>query len=460
MSTLFRKKSITKMLEESNKKSMNRTLGAFDLTALGIGAIIGTGIFVMPGVVAATYSGPAVIISFIIAGIACGLAALCYAEFSSTVPISGSVYTYSYATMGEIIAFIIGWDLTLEYLLAVSAVSTGWSSYFQSLLAGFDIQLPTFLTTSFLVDEHGFINLPAFLIILLITTLLSAGMKESKSINNIMVIIKLAVIFIFIFTGINYVLPENWTPFMPYGFDGVLGGASTVFFAYLGFDAVATAAEETRNPQKDLPIGIISSLAICTVLYIIVSLVLTGIVPYTELNVSDPVSFALQYVGADSIAGIISVGAVTGMTTVLLVMLYGQTRITYSMSRDGLLPNIFSIVNTKTKTPVINTWFFGIIAATLGGFVDLNTLAELINIGTLFAFSLISLGVIILRKTHPDLQRAFRVPLNPFLPILSIICCVILIINLSVFTWICFVIWISIGLIVYFTYSKKHSHLN
>lgn len=460
MSSLFRKKSINKMLEESNKKSMNRTLGSFDLTALGIGAIIGTGIFVMPGVVAATYSGPAVIISFIIAGIACGLAALCYAEFSSSVPISGSVYTYSYATMGEIVAFLIGWDLTLEYLLAVSAVSTGWSSYFQSLLAGFDLQLPTYLTTSFLVDNHGFINLPAFLIVLLITILLSAGMNESKKLNNTMVIIKLAVIFIFIFTGINYVKPENWTPFMPFGFDGILGGASTVFFAYLGFDAVATAAEETRNPQKDLPIGIISSLAICTILYIIVSLVLTGIVPYTELNVSDPVSFALQYVGADGIAGIISVGAVTGMTTVLLVMLYGQTRIAYSMSRDGLLPKIFSVVNNKTQTPVINTWFFGLIAATLGGFVDLNTLAELINIGTLAAFTLISFGVIILRRTHPDLHRAFRVPLNPFLPILSIICCVILMVNLSIFTWISFVIWISIGLVVYFTYAKNHSHLN
>lgn len=459
MSSLFRKKSIDTMLAESNAKSMNRTLGAFDLTALGIGAIIGTGIFVMPGVVAATYSGPAVIFSFIIAGIACGLAALCYAEFSSSVPISGSVYTYSYATMGELIAFLIGWDLTLEYLLGVSAVSTGWSSYFQSLLAGFDIHLPTYLTTSFLVDSNGFINLPAFLIVLLITTLLSAGINESKNMNNIMVIIKLAVIFIFIFVGINYVQPDNWTPFMPFGFDGVIAGASTVFFAYLGFDAVATAAEETRNPQKDLPIGIITSLAVCTILYIAVSLVLTGIVPYTELNVSDPVSFALQYVGADSVAGIVSVGAITGMTTVLLVMLYGQTRITYSMSRDGLLPKAFSIVNEKTKTPVMNTWFFGLIAATLGGFVDLNTLAELINIGTLSAFALVSLGVVILRKSHPDLPRAFKVPLNPVLPFISVLCCLFLMINLSVFTWVSFVIWVSIGLVVYFTYSKNHSHL-
>lgn len=458
--SLFRKKPIEQMLQESNSKAMKRTLGAFDLTSLGIGAIIGTGIFVLTGIVSAENAGPAIILSFVFAAIACGFAALCYAEFASTVPIAGSVYTYSYATLGELVAFMIGWDLMLEYLLAVSAVSTGWSSYFQSLLAGFGMTLPTALSTSFAVGDGGFINLPAFVIVLLITTLLSAGIRESARINNVIVLIKIAVVLLFIFVGFGYVKPENWTPFTPFGYGGIMTGAATVFFAYLGFDAVSTAAEETKRPQRDLPIGIIASLLICTALYIIVSLILTGIVPYTELNVNDPVAFALQFIGQDSIAGIVSVGAIAGMTTVLLVMLYGQTRILYSMSRDGLLPSKFAKVNKKTQTPRFNTWFTGLIAATIGGFVDLGTLSTLVNIGTLSAFILVSIGVIVLRKTRPDLPRAFKVPFMPVIPILAILFCGYLMLNLPAITWISFGIWLLIGSVVYFGYARKRSHLH
>jgi APA family basic amino acid/polyamine antiporter len=459
MSSLLRKKSISQLIQQSNQKTLKRSLSAFDLTLLGVGAIIGTGIFVLTGVVAAESAGPALIISFILSGIACALAAFCYAEFASSVPVSGSVYTYSYATLGEIFAFLIGWDLMLEYLLATAAVATGWSAYFQALLEGFGIHLPSILTSSPGSGEGGIVNLPAIIIILLITALLSKGIKESSRVNNIMVFIKLAVIITFIFVGVFYVKPENWTPFAPFGFEGIITGAATVFFAYLGFDAVATAAEEVKRPQRDVPIGIISSLFICTILYIVVSLILTGMVPYTQLNVADPVAFALQFVGQNSLAGIISVGAITGITTVLLVIMYAQVRVSFAMSRDGLLPKKLSIVHPTFKTPFQNTWITGFIAAMIAGFIDLTTLANLVNIGTLAAFTTVSIAIIVLRKSHPNLKRAFKVPFVPVLPVISALLCIYLMTSLPMTTWIAFVIWIGIGLIVYFAYARRHSKL-
>lgn len=459
---LFRKKSIADLLQQSNEKggSLKKVLGGFDLTMLGIGAIIGTGIFVLTGVAAAKHAGPALILSFILSGLACVFAALCYAEFASSVPVSGSAYTYSYATFGEFVAWILGWDLILEYGLAVSAVASGWSGYLQGLLAGFNIHIPTALTSAYDPSKGTFIDLPAVIIIFIIASLLIKGVRESARINNIMVIIKVAVVLLFLVVGVAYVKPDNWTPFMPFGFSGVATGAATVFFAYIGFDAVSTAAEEVRNPQRTMPVGIIASLAICTVLYIAVSLVLTGIVPYNMLDVKNPVAFALQYVQQDWVAGFISLGAITGITTVLLVMMYGQTRLVFAMSRDGLLPKTFAQVSEKTQTPVKSTLIVATVCALFGGLVPLNKLAELTNFGTLFAFIVVSVGVMVLRKSHPDLPRAFRVPLVPLIPILAILFCGYLLASLPLFTWVGFVVWLSIGITVYFLYGRTHSALN
>jgi basic amino acid/polyamine antiporter, APA family len=460
--SLFRKKSITAMLLESERKgvALKKDLSAFDLTMLGIGAIIGTGIFVLTGVAASTHAGPALIISFILSGLACVFAALCYAEFASSVPVSGSAYTYSYATFGELIAWVLGWDLILEYGVASSAVASGWSGYFQGLLAGFGIHLPKALTSAYNPAEGTFIDLPAILIVLFIAVLLTQGVKKSAKFNTIMVIIKIAVVLLFIAVGVWYVEPANWTPFMPFGFDGVAVGAATVFFAYIGFDAVSTAAEEVKNPKRDMPIGIIASLAVCTVLYIVVSAILTGIVPYTELNVKNPVAFALNYINQDWVAGFISLGAITGITTVLLVMLYGQTRLFFAISRDGLLPKVFSKVNEKTQTPMVNTWVVGLMVSFFAGVIPLGKLAELTNIGTLFAFIVVSLGVLVLRKTQPNLKRAFKVPFVPVIPILAILFCGYLALQLPATTWTTFAIWIAVGLVVYFLYGRRNSKLN
>lgn len=460
MSSLFRKKSFDKLMEQSATKSLARSLSAFDLVLLGIGCVIGTGIFVITGTVAATTAGPALILSFILAAIACALAAFCYAEFSSSIPVSGSVYTYSYATLGEFLAFLIGWDLMLEYVIALSAVATGWSSYFQSLLAGFNLHLPALLTAAPGSASGGVFNLPAAAIILIITAIVSRGVKESTRFNNVIVLLKIAIILLFIIAGVGYVKPENWSPFMPFGIQGVITSAATVFFAYIGFDAVSNASEEVKNPQKAMPIGIIGALAVCTVLYIAVTLVLTGMVPYTKLNVADPVSFALKYVNQDSLAGIISVGAIIGITTVMLALLYAQVRLTFSMSRDGLLPKTFAKVHPKFKTPFQNTWLTGFIAAGIAGFINLGTLAHLVNMGTLAAFTIISIAAIVLRKKHPNIKAAFRVPLVPFVPLLSAGLCLYLALSLPRVTWTAFVIWIAVGIIVYFLYSKKHSELN
>ncbi|CAH0344582.1 amino acid permease [Bacillus sp. CECT 9360] len=460
MNNVFRKKSISDLMANSRKNELNRSLSLLDLIFLGVGCVIGTGIFVVTGVVAAESTGPSIVISFIIAGIACALAAFCYAEFSSAVPVSGSVYTYTYATLGELFAFLIGWDLMLEYVLAIAAVATGWSAYFQSLISGFGLHIPEILSSAPGTNKGGIMNLPAMLIILLITALVSRGVKESTRFNNVMVFVKLAIILLFIVVGIGYVQPENWTPFAPFGFDGIVTGAATVFFAYIGFDVIATASEEVKSPKRNMPIGIISSLLICTVLYIGVSLVLTGMVPYQQLNVGDPVALALRLVGQDSIAGIISVGAVAGITTVILALIYAQVRLTYAMSRDGLLPKKMATVHKKYKTPFFNTWLTGFVAAGIAGFVDLTTLAHLVNMGTLAAFTLISIAIIVLRKKHPEIKATFRVPFVPVLPAISALLCIYLSLSLPGMTWVAFVIWLAFGFMVYMVYSRKHSNLN
>ena len=458
---LLRKKTIESLLAqvESKHGALKKSLGAFDLTMLGIGAIVGTGIFVLTGVAAAEHAGPALVLSFVLSGLACVFAALCYAEFASTVPVSGSAYTYSYTAFGELVAWMIGWDLILEYGVASAAVASGWSGYAQGLLAGFGIHLPVALTNAFDTSKGTIIDLPAVIIIFVITLLLMKGTRESAKFNTVMVLIKVAVILLFLIVGIGYVKPENWSPFMPFGFAGVATGAATVFFAFIGFDAVSTAAEEVRNPQRDMPIGIITSLLVCTLLYIAVSLTLTGIVPYDMLNVKNPVAFALNYVKQDWVAGFISLGAIVGITTVLLVMMYGQTRLFFAMSRDGLLPAVFSRVNPETQVPQKSTIIVGILVAIFSGLLPLNKLAELTNIGTLFAFILVSIGVVVLRRTNPELRRSFRTPLVPLVPILAVLFCGYLVYSLPSITKIGFIAWLIAGAIVYFLYGRRHSHL-
>ncbi len=461
--SLFRTKSIEELIRTANEgRTLKKTLRTWDLTMLGIGAIIGTGIFVLTGEAALT-AGPALVISFLLSGVACAFAALCYAEFASLVPVSGSVYTYSYATLGEFIAWLIGWDMILEYALATSAVSAGWSGYAQSLLKGFGVEIPTAFQAApgAISGVTTYFNLPAFLIVIAVTTLLSVGIKESTRVNNIMVVIKVAVVLLFIAVGVSYVRPVNWQPFMPFGWKGVVEAAALVFFAYIGFDAVASAAEEARDPRRDLPRGIIYSLLVCTLLYVVVSSVMTGIVEYPQFEgVAHPVSLALQVAGQDWVAGFIDLGAILGMTTVLIVMTYGQTRIFFAMSRDGLLPKMFSSVHPKFQTPVRSTWLVGIISSLVGGFIPLGQLAELANIGTLSAFTLVSVAVLVLRKTQPDLPRVFSVPGVPYVPLLSILFCLTLMTQLAAMTWYAFLIWIGIGLLVYFLYSRHHSVLH
>ncbi|MGM0890571.1 MAG: amino acid permease [Bacillota bacterium] len=458
---LFRKKSISTLIAQSEGKgaALKKDLGAFDLIMLGIGAIIGTGIFVMTGIAAADHAGPALVLSFVLSGLACMFAALCYSEFASSVPVSGSAYTYGYAALGEMMAWILGWALILEYGLAASTVASGWSGYFQGLLSGFGIHLPTVITSAYDPEKGTLVDIPAILITVLITMLLTRGVKKSARFNTIIVLVKVTVVLLFIAVGVWYVEPSNWTPFMPFGFSGVTAGAATIFFAYIGFDAVATAAEEVRNPQRNMPIGIIGSLIICTILYIVVSAIMTGIVPYHLLNVKHPVTFVLEYIQQDWIAGFVSLGAIGGITTVLLVMMYGQTRLFYAMSRDGLLPKVMSSVNPKTQSPVFNSWLTGATVAFFAGILPLNKLAELANIGTLFAFMIVSIGIIVLRKTQPDLKRNFKVPFVPWIPLFAVISCGYLILQLPAMTWISFGIWLIIGLIIYFIYGYKKSEL-
>ncbi|MBP0631790.1 amino acid permease [Cupriavidus sp. AcVe19-1a] len=460
--SLFRTKDIEAMLAVARDDGLKKVLGPVDLVMMGIGAIIGTGIFVLTGTGALT-AGPALTVSFVIAALACGFAALCYAEFASAIPVSGSIYTYSYATLGEIVAWMIGWDLLLEYGLATSAVSVGWSGYFQSLMAGFGLKLPAALTAApgAVPGVETMINLPACLIMLAITWVVSYGVRESARVNNLMVAVKIGVVLLFIAVGVWHVQPANWEPFAPFGFSGIFNAAALVFFAFIGFDAVTSAAEEVRNPRRDLPIGIIGSLAVCTVLYVVVAAIMTGIVPFARFaGVDHPVSLALQYAGQNWVAGFVDLGAILGMTTVILVMTYGQTRVIFAMSRDGLLPERLSSVHPVHATPYFATWTVGLIFAAIAGFVPLNVLAELINIGTLAAFTLISVAVLVLRKIRPDLPRAFRCPGVPVVPLLAIGFCLFLMAHLQALTWIAFLVWLALGLVIYFAYARRNAVLH
>ncbi len=461
---IFRTKQVVN--DSEFETGLKRCLSAWDLAFLGIGAIIGTGIFVLTGIAAATQSGPAVVLSFIIAGFACAFAALAYAELAAAVGGCGSAYGYSYAAFGELIAWIIGWDLLLEYGISVAAVANGWSGYFCNALSAIGIPLPEMLTKA--PKLGGLINLPASAIILILMGLLILGVKQSAKANNAMVFVKLITIAIFISIAVFNVNPENWHPFMPFGWFetlpngktiGVLAGSSIVFFAYVGFDAVSTAAEEAQNPQRDLPIGIVTSLLFCTVIYIVVSGLLTGVVPYTELNVSSPVAHALKLIGFNWASALISTGVIAGLTTVMLVLYYGLTRIIFAMSRDGLLSEFFSEVNPTTHTPVRVIVLCGVLMAIVAGFMPLGDLAELVNIGTLAAFVLVCFGVIFMRITQPDLHRPFRSPFSPLFPILGMISCSALMAFLPALTWLRFVVWLTIGIIIYFSYSFHNSKL-
>jgi APA family basic amino acid/polyamine antiporter len=438
---------------------LKKTLGVWGLTALGIGAIIGTGIFVLTGHAAATQAGPAIVLSFVVAGIVSALAALCYAELASTVPVSGSAYTYVYATLGELLAWIVGWGLILEYALGAATVAIGWSGYFADFLSAsaLHVVLPKALTTN--PFAGGIVNLPAALIILLITVLLIRGTHESNTVNKVIVAVKLAIVAFFIVVGGAHVNPANWHPFAPFGGWGVISGASIVFFAYIGFDAVSTSAEEVKNPARDLPLGILLSLVVCTVLYIIVSGVLTGVLPYTRLNVPSPVSFAMIQIGLGWAGAIIAVGAIAGLTTVLLVLLYGQSRIFFVMSRDGLLPTVFARVHPRFRTPYLSSALIGVVVAVVAGIGSLDIVSELVNIGTLAAFTFVSIGVIVLRRRRPDLKRGFRVPFSPVVPVISVLGALLLIARLQAVTKWAYVIWLAVGLAVYFFYSRNRSEV-
>ncbi|SPC40091.1 APC family permease [Latilactobacillus fuchuensis] len=455
--SLFTKKQINP--EQFKNSPLERHLTAFGLTAMGVGAVVGAGIFITPGIVAAKYAGPGAMLSYLLAAVVCSLAALCYSEFASTIPLAGSAYTYAYTVFGELIAWLLGWALISEYLFAVASVAVSWSAYFQNLIAGFGIHLPKMISTAWTPGQPVSINLVAGLIILIIGFLLSNGLQESTRINTIMVGVKIIVIAIFIGVAVFYIKPANYRPFLPYGGAGVLSGAAFAFYAYIGFDAVSTASEEVINPQRNMPIGIIASLGIASLLYAAVAAVLVGVVHYTKLNVGDPVAFALQFMHQNWIAGVVALGAVAGMTTVLLVMSYGGSRLIFAISRDGLLPAIFAKVSPKTHVPVANTWIFAVITSVIAMVVPLDKITELVNIGTLFAFATVSLGIVFLRKMpfYSELPTGFKVPLYPVLPIVSCLMCVLLMTQLQAVTWMVFAVWIVIGLIIYFTYGYRHS---
>ncbi len=455
MTGIFRKKGIHLIKEGAESKGLKKTLGATDLVLLGIGCIIGTGIFVLTGVAAAKYAGPGIMLSFVLSGLACAFAALAYAELAALVPVAGSAYTYTYAALGEIIAWIVGWNLILEYSVGSSAVAAGWSGYVVGLLHSAGIVLPKAYTA--VPADGGIVNLPAVLIALFLSMLLVRGTKESVTLNKILVVVKLAAVFIFLALAGPKVNVANWSPLMPYGFSGVAAGAAIIFFAYIGFDAVATAAEECRNPNRDLPIGIVGSLVVCTILYIVVAGVLTGVVPYTELNNAEPVAYALRAIGYNMGSALVGTGAIAGITTVLLVLMYGQTRVFFAMSRDGLIPAGICKVHPKYGTPHIITIVAGIAVALIAGFTPIGVIAELTNIGTLFAFVVSAIGVWVLRRTRPDLERPFRCPGVSVVAPLAVLSCGYLMYNLPYETWIRFFIWSAIGLVVYFAYSYRNS---
>jgi len=520
---LFRKKPMDVLLREAaetGEHTLKRTLGPLSLTALGVGAVIGAGIFVMTGL-GATYAGPALTISFVLSGLGCVLAGLCYAEFAALIPLAGSAYTYAYAALGELLAWIIGWDLTLEYAMGASTVSSGWSNHFVEILAAFNLRMPlwlaydhwTALTTaenvvarnmarasdpSLINGSKAFLdrvaqilsaqspeliqrahdlvgaprifgfdigfNLPAFVIALVITAVLVVGIKESANFNATIVVIKVGVVLFVILLGMKYVESANvghtWNDFAPMGFTGIWKGAAYIFFAYIGFDAVSTTAQEAKNPQRDLPIGIIASLVSCTLLYILVAFVLTGMVPWKAINIEAPLAVAFLDRGLKTASNVITLGALAGLTSVMLVMLLGQTRVLYSMAKDGLLPSkFFAAVHPKFRTPYKTTILVGVLAAVVGSVTPIDQLGKMVNIGTLLAFVIVCIAVIVLRKTNPDTPRPFRTPLVPLVPIVGVLICGYMMINLGMWNWIRLIGWLIIGLIVYFGYSRHHSRV-
>ncbi|MEU9703994.1 amino acid permease [Streptomyces sp. NPDC047981] len=485
-SGMFRTKTVEQSIRDTEEPehALKKSLSAWDLMVFGVGVIIGTGIFVLTGKVAKENAGPATALAFIAAGIVCALAALCYAEFASTVPVAGSAYTFAYASIGELPAWIIGWDLVLEFALGTAVVAVGWSGYVRSLMDNVDWHLPAALEGP--DAPGGTFDILAFLLVLVLTVILVLGMKLSARITALVVAIKVTVVMIVIVAGLFFIVGDNYDPFIPpavtpegggsawdaplvqtifgyeptnFGVMGIFTAASVVFFAFIGFDVVATAAEETKLPQRDMPRGILGSLFICTVLYVAVALVVTGMQHYSELSVSAPLADAFKAVGHPFYAGVISFGAAVGLTTVCLILLLGQTRVFFAMSRDGLLPRFFSITHPRFKTPYRPTILLGVIIAIVAGFTSINELATLVNIGTLFAFVVVAIGVIVLRRTRPDLHRAFRTPWVPVLPIISVAASVWLMLNLPGETWFRFAVWMAIGVVVYFLYGRSHSRL-
>jgi APA family basic amino acid/polyamine antiporter len=455
---LFSRKSLEDLHAEAERGLLRRSLGPLNLTALGIGCIIGTGIFVLTGTAASQNAGPALVFSMIISAVGCAFSGLCYAEFASMVPVAGSAYTYAYATAGELFAWIIGWDLILEYALSVSTVAVGWSGYFVSLMRDLGVTVPPGLAAAPA-------NLPAAFIVLLVAALLVIGIKESADTNTVLVLVKSVVLVVFIVAGASYVKRANLTPFIPpnegafghFGWSGVLRGAGVMFFAYIGFDAVSTAAQEAKNPSRDMPIGILASLAICTVLYILVAIVLLGLVPYKQLDVSDPLAVGIDATGIRWLSPVVKIAAIFGLFSTMLVNLLAQTRIFYSMSRDGLLPPIFARVHERFRTPHLSTIMTGTIIALVAGLTPINVLGQLVSIGTLLAFVLVSIGVIVLRRTSPDTPRPFRTPGVPFVPIAGAVICLAQMIGLPLATWERLVVWLAVGLVIYATYGRRHS---
>lgn len=457
---LTKKESLDRYLDKDSL--LEKSMDAKDLLLLGVGTVIGTGIFILPGTVAALYSGPGIVLSFVLAALVCATAAMCYAEFSSALPVAGSAYSYGNIVFGEFTGWVIGWALILEYMLSVAAVSTGWSAYLVSFLKGMGITVPKAITGSFDPAHGTYVNIFAILIVLAISLLLTQGVKTSTRINNIIVVAKIAIIILFVVVGIFYVKPSNWSPFAPYGYGshGIMRGASLVFYAYLGFDCVSASAAEVKNPRRNMPIGIIGTLVICTLLYMAVAAVLTGMVSYTKLNVAAPVSFALQVVNQNWVAGIISIGALAGMFTMMLSMIYSSSRLIYSIGRDGLLPKGLGKVNMKHQVPTHSLGAVTIVIAIMGGLVSLDRLTQLVNIGTLIAFTMMSLGVLPLRKRTDIENKGFKVPLYPVLPIISAGLCIWMLLQLPLDTWIVSGIWFALGVILYASYGVWHSQLH